>query len=437
MNELMTINNTQVVSCEVVPEINTCFDCSVSNIQLNEREQKAVLVNFESGLFDMAAEFVWRRTISILKDRLEFFGKEFIADMLGYDKEVSIDRISEQEIIELNCDIGFLKKNEKLELLHHAEQIKMYSSREYQMIEKININKNQARTLIDDCIRYVLSDMTECKTLSFTNIREMLKSKLLTPTSEEIVRLSQEQYFQKRTILRSLLNMARTEKQEEKDVVFHNMSTIVPVIWDSLAEVDKYNFGTVYAEISSSDKKDYIKAMKTILFNVHGFDYVPENLKSNSFISSAKNLLNTHNGINNFYNEPLAAKMLASMGTMIPDPAVYECLNATLICVMGNEYEHSWDAQEYLQQILDGVTTVKWELYLRDLSRNSELLFQIAYVGTEGRNVKRWCDEIEKRGLHKLRFNETWINQFLLQSSDSNYRAVRRLARERYDQIQG
>lgn len=75
MNELMTINNTQVVSCEVVPEINTCFDCSVSNIQLNEREQKAVLVNFESGLFDMAAEFVWRRTISILKDRLEFLGK--------------------------------------------------------------------------------------------------------------------------------------------------------------------------------------------------------------------------------------------------------------------------------------------------------------------------------------------------------------------------
>ncbi|MCI6868076.1 MAG: hypothetical protein MR871_09060 [Lachnospiraceae bacterium] len=437
MNELMTINNTQVVSCEVVPEINSCFDCSVSNIQLNEREQKAVLVNFESGLYEMAAEFVWRRTISIMKDRLEFFGKEFIADMLGYDKDVSIDRISEQEIIELNCDIGFLKQNAKVELLHHAEQIRMYSSRECQMIEKIGINKNQARTLIDDCIRYVLSDMTECKMLSFTNIREMLKSKLLTATSEEVIQLSQEQYFQKRTVLRSLLNMARTEKQEEKEFVFHNMSVIVPAIWDSLAEVDKYNFGTVYAEISSSDKKDYVKTMKTILFNVHGFDYVPENLKSNSFISAAKNLLSMHNGINNFYNEPLAAKMLASMGTMIPDPALYECLNATLICVMGNEYEHSWDAQKYLQEILDGVTTAKWELFLRDLSRNSELLFQIAYVGIEERNVKRWCDEIEKRNLQRLAFNDIWINEFLTKSAEFNLKMVRRLARERYTQIKG
>lgn len=231
--------------------------------------------------------------------------------------------------------------------------------------------------------------------------------------------------------------MARTEKQEEKEFVFHNMSVIVPVIWDSLAEVDKYNFGTVYAEISNSDKKDYIKTMKTILFNVHGFDYVPENLKSNSFISSAKNLLSMHNGVNNFYNEPLAAKMLASMGTMIPDPALYECLNATLICIMGNEYEHSWDAQEYLQQILDGLTTVKWELYLRDLPRNAELLFEIAYIGTEERNVMRWCNEIKKRNLQWLAFKDIWTHEFLAKSAEFNFKVVRKLAKERFEQIKG
>ena len=74
--------------------------------------------------------------------------------------------------------------------------------------------------------------------------------------------------------------------------------------------------------------------VKKILYNVHGFDYVPENLKSNSFKATAKNLIKVHDALNNFYNEPLAAKLLSSMGTMIPDPAVYDCINSVLICII-------------------------------------------------------------------------------------------------------
>lgn len=125
---------------------------------------------------------------------------------------------------------------------------------------------------------YVLSDMTECTILSFNNIRDQIKHELLTEESDIVIQLKGGQYFAKRTILRSLINLARTDKEEEKQFVFHNMSVIVPLIWPDLAEADKYNFGTVYAEISSTNKKDYV---------------------------------------NNFYNEPLAAKLLVSMGTMI------------------------------------------------------------------------------------------------------------------------
>jgi hypothetical protein len=305
MNELATISNTQIAINDVEQELNEIFDCNISSIQLSEREQKAILVNFESGLYDVAAEFIWRRAISILKDRLMIFGDEFIADMLGYEKEISIDRVSEQEIIELNYDIGFLKKSAKMELLHHSEQINMYSSRESQMIEQVTINKNQSRTLINNCIEFVLADLTEYKTLEFTNVRDLLRSKILTADSIEVQNLLYAQYFHQRTVFRSLLNMAKTEKQEEKEFVFHNMGVIVPQIWSSLAETDKYTFGTVYAEIANTDRKEFIKAMKTILLNVRGFDYVPENLKSRSFINVAKNLMSIHNGINNFYNEPL------------------------------------------------------------------------------------------------------------------------------------
>ena len=164
---------------------------------------------------------------------------------------------------------------------------------------------------------------------------------------------------------------------------------------------------------------------------------MPENLKSNSFIATAKNLLNIHNGLNNFYNEPLAAKLLSSMGTMIPDPAVCECLNAVIICVTGNGYGVSNNAQGYLQAILDGITTTKWILYLKDLPRNATLLHQLGYI--EGRldPVEIWCHEISKRNLQNLVFTEKWINVFLEQSANNNKTAVRNMAAAQYRQING
>ena len=108
MNELMSVRNAQVVSCPTISEFNELFECKAGNIQLNDMEQRAVLVNFNSQLYIVAAEMVWRRTIAILRDRLSFFGEEFIGDMLGYDKPIYAENISEQEAIELNCDVGFL-----------------------------------------------------------------------------------------------------------------------------------------------------------------------------------------------------------------------------------------------------------------------------------------------------------------------------------------
>ncbi len=235
--------------------------------------------------------------------------------------------------------------------------------------------------------------------------------------------------------IRSLMNMAKTNKEEEKQFVFHNMSIIVPVIWNDLAETDKYSFGTTYAEISSTDKKDYINVVKKILYNVHGFDYVPENLKSNSFKATAKNLIKVHDALNNFYNEPLAAKLLSSMGTMIPDPAVYDCINSVLICITGNEYGVSRDAQPYLQEVLNGMTIPKWELYLKDLSKNTELLRQIAFVNGINDSVPRWCEEVRKRNLNQLNFSEPWIMEFLLRSANCDYDVVRTMAKNQYYKI--
>ena len=277
-----------VVQRKVEQDFLSTFDCTCTSIQLNEMEQKTIAFSYNNGMHLMAAELIWRRTIAVLRDRLSVFGEEFIGDMLGYDRPVYSDDLTEIEAISLNYDVGFIRANEKMELIHNSEQIKEYTSRQYQMVENITMSKHDALALIDHCIEYVLSDMTESTLLEFNNIRNRLKTELMSDTSEFINGLKSSQYFAKRTILRSLMNLARMENDSEKSVLYHNMDVIIPIIWESLSEADKYSFGTTYAEISNSEKKEYIKVVRKILYTVHGFDYVPENLKSNTFIATEK-----------------------------------------------------------------------------------------------------------------------------------------------------
>lgn len=436
MNELTYYKNPQAVAQATTEEFAQIFRCdNIPMLQLNELEQKAVAVNFRSGLYVFAAEIVWRRTISILRDRLSLFGEEFIGDMLGYNRPVFADDLSENETIDLNYEVGYLKQYQRMELSHHSEQIREYTSRQYQMMDKTTMNETTAYALIKDCIDFVLSDATESSSLEFNNIRNVLKTQLLTRESSYVLSLKNEQYFAKRTVLRSLMNLSKTEKEEEKQAVYHNMAIIIPMIWEDLAESDKFSFGTAYAEISSSEKKEYINVMKKILHNVHGFDYVPENLKSNSFISMAKHLINVHDGFNNFYNEPLAAKLLASMGTMIPNPAVYECVNAVLICMTGNSYGISDMAQEHLQAILNTLTINKWELYLKDLGRNVDMMYQLGYVQGSNDPVKRWCTIVIEKKLNNMNFQDEWLNKFLRFSSTCEYDKVRKMASSQYKKI--
>ncbi len=433
MNELI-LQNSQIVSCEVDSSLRKIYDCQATKIQLNEREQKAIALNYNNGLYDIASEVIWRRTMDILKERVAIFGDDFIGDMLGYDKAVSVDEISERDVIELNNDVGFIKSNAKMEMIHHSEQIKQYTSRDYQLFEKIEFDEVHAKALIADCINYVLSDVREYSMLSFSNTRTRLKTELLSENAPFIENLRNSEYFEKRTILRSLINLAKTEKDEEKQIIFHNMRIVVPSIWDGLAENDKFSFGTLYAEISNTDKKEFINAVKTVLITVHGFDYVPENLKSSSFINSAKNLLNVHYGINNFYNEPMAAKTLSSMGTMIPDPALFDCVNAVLICLTGNGYGVSDGAVSYLNKILDGLTLQKWELFFKDLSKNKDLLYQFGYV--EGAAV-RWAKIFNHINISTLNVNnfDVWTKEFLEKTAGGNSSSIRNSAKNRYDRI--
>ncbi|MDD3364771.1 MAG: hypothetical protein PHZ03_07315 [Syntrophomonas sp.] len=402
-------------------------------IALNGAEVQKIMVAFEMRAYDMGIEYVWKRTTSILRDKVLSFGQDFVLEMLGRPNEdfENGDSISDVEVISLASDLGIINKTARMQFLHNHEAIQHFSSK-YARDNGEEMDITIAQTCAKSCIKYVLGLSDEVFKFSFTNFRERLKQSFVND-DEMLDSLINNPYFYKRTTIRTLLNLVKSSKGGELDNVLANMNLIIPGIWDDLLSEDRYPIGVAYASAVNEGQTKLVKAFKSLLLKVRGFDYVPENLRSNTFIKAAEDLLRVHHEYDNFYNEPKPAKYLLSLGTSIPGPAVGKCMTAVLACKLGNSYGKSKDAQKYLDQILNGISTDRWEYYLNSvLPGDQEILFKLR---GNGEPVERWCTIVNQYKLDVMNCSNTQVTKMIGASKANKDSFVSKIANGIYDAL--
>ncbi|ANV70820.1 TPA: hypothetical protein QCP98_000731 [Bacillus cereus] len=400
---------------------------------LSSREIGRINVSFDAGLYDMATEYTWNRTIAVLRDRVMSFGPEFVLEMLGRDEDSlsdTSDFLSDVDVINLSADLGLINKTAKILFLQSSELLKHYLGRDVE--DELDIT--QAQACIKNCVKYVLAMNDDGFSMSFTNFRDVLKREIITENHDIFKSLMTSPYFYKRTTTRTLLNLSKSQKAAELEIVFANMVFIIPSIWNDLLSDDRYPIGFAYAEATNAGNLPLVKALKSVLLKVKGFDYVPESLRSNTFIEAANHLLEVHFGGNNFYNEPAAAKQLLSLGSSIPVPALGKCMTATIACKLGNNWGTSWNAQEYLDQILVNLTDERWEYYFNKIFIGEEtILFKLLNHGI----VERWCELVKTYDLHTKNITNHQVSQLLQASFNNRNRKVQEIANQLYDDLRG
>jgi len=414
--------------------------CTVTELtpfinNLTPKEIHKVSNAFESELFDMATEYVWNRTINVLREKVLSFGKDFVLEMLGRNDNYfdSDDFISDVDVINLAADLGFINKTAKLKFTHCSEMIKHFTSRSTEE----EMDKASAQDFIRSCVKYVLGVNDESYNFesSFASFRNKLTASQMKENDESLTQLASSPYFYKRTIVRTLLSLMKSKQGIEQENVFTNLAVVIPKIWDDLLPDDRRPIGSAYAlAVNESNKKETI-ALKALLLKVKGFDYVPENTRSSTFIEAAQNLLRTHYSGNNFYNEPSAAKHLLSLGTAVPSPALGICITATLACKLGNSYGISWNAQDDLDKILDAVSFERWDYYLNQILPGDEVVVGKLFSGSE--RVDRWFSVVERYKLFDITSKNHLINKLLAASKIKNNKTVQAVARELYEAIRG
>lgn len=404
------------------------------NKRLYPREVQTIVKAFNNDLYDMAIEYTWTRTFNILRERVMSFGKDFVLEMLGRTDEDTLDSLSEVETVRLAADLGIINETAKMRFMHVIELIQHYSSRNAP--EDEGINPLDALNNVGMCVKYVLGFEEDGFIIEYTEFRNRLKMEKLSTEDSAVEILKLAPYFYKRTTIRTLLNLIKNTKSGEQENVFANMTTIVPIVWDDLLSDDRYPLGFSYAEAINDGDQKLVSAFKSVLLKVKGFDYVPEDLRSRTFIAVAKNLLDIHYDIDNFHKEPAAAKSLLSMGTTIPKPALGAVVSATLACKTGNSYGVSNLAQQYLDEILRTLSNEQWEHYFNSVFPVDETMIdKLKYSNTKIN--ESWTKIVENYSLDQLNFKNTKIKSLITASKNSNYSRVKSILAELKVKLRG
>ena len=341
-------------------------------LQLRDRERSQIAMNFDAGNYEIAASFVWMRTMALLKLQLASLGMEFIGELL---QRPDIDEfsdirttVSDSEAISLARDLAIITPLQTMRLLHSQAVVAHFAGvgNDPAAAQDEMMTREEAISCLRVCVQGVLGHEQVSVAEDFKRFREKLESETLTIASPEIIKLRSSPYFFIRTAISILLSLFKTSKGAQLEHAARNALLIIPQFWGQLKAPERWQVGQAYAAEFSEGRTASVRGLHAVLLAVAGFDYVPENLRSTTFIQAASNVIATHQAMNNFYNEPAPMRELASLGTSIPGPALAACMTAILCVKLGNYYGRSWGAQGPADQLISGLSKDRWFYYLNE-----------------------------------------------------------------------
>jgi hypothetical protein len=370
------------------------IDALISNFapQLSVKDQNQIIKAFHSESFEMVSSYVWTKSIIALRNHLGKMGISFIAEMLDrpdLNDHINLQQaISEYEAIQLAEELGVINGTVAFRLKQAMETVAHFNQMDFIDDVDNEMNEDEAKTIVRSCIQGVLGYKKIEEAIDFKNFRTALEESTLTSENSYLVKLVQSPYFFLKTTIRILLALIKSSTGAHLENSLANANLIVPKIWDRLKHPERYQVGRVYAELSNDGKTKAASGLRQVLLKVRGFDFVPEDLRSNSFIKIANEIISAHENFNNFYNEPAPMQTLSKMGSVIPIPAFPACITATLCVKLGNRYGIARDAQSYANSVLKNVTPERWIYFFNEvLPSNQRLLFKLV---SNNPSAERW-----------------------------------------------
>lgn len=407
--------------------------------QLSKRDQQQITKAFNDGSYEMVSSYVWTKSINSLRNQLSKMGVTFIAEMLDrpdineYSDLQQV--ISEFEAIRLAEELGVISGTSAFRLRQAMETVNHFTKPELEEDPENELTEDETKTIIRSCIQGILGYGRIEAAIDFKNFREELENVTLTDDSPYLLKLVQSPYFFHRTTLRMLLAIIKSNIGAPLENSLANANLIIPMIWEGLKHPEKHQLGRSYSELFMDGNTKASNGLKHVLLKVKGFDFVPEDLRSSSFIKVANEILIAHSGINNFYNEPYPINTLWKMGSSIPSPAFPVCMTAILSVRLGNRYGVSEAAQYSASQLIKSITLDRWIYFFNEcLPSDERILIKLTQSYPSGRWLELFSVQFMDNIEGQIKNNRDIIN-LLKFTKQKDKTKLNRLAGEMYNKL--
>jgi hypothetical protein len=170
-------------------------------LQLRDRERHQIATNFEAGNYEVAATFVWMRTMALLKKQLAALGMEFIGELL---QRPDIDEfsdirtaVSDNEAISLARDLGMITPLQTMRLMHSQAIVTHFAGIENDPSANQDevITQEDAISCLRVCVQGVLGHEQVTVADDFKRFRSKLESETLPTDAPELAKLKSSPYI--------------------------------------------------------------------------------------------------------------------------------------------------------------------------------------------------------------------------------------------------
>lgn len=419
-------------------KVSKIEDLVTYGVQLQVKDKKQIVSAFNNEAYEMVSTYTWTKAITSLKNQLSKMGVSFIAEMLDrpdINEHTDIQQaISEFEAIRLAEEFGVISGTAAFRLKKAMETVTHFNQPELDEDEENEMTQDEARTIVRTCIQGILGYNKIEAAIDFKNFRVELEERTLNEENPYILKLVQSPYFFHRTVIRILLSLVKTSNGAQLENSLANSNLIMPMLWDNLQHPERWQIGRTYSELFTDGQTIAASGLKKVLLKVKGFDFVPEDLRSSSFIKVANEILAAHEGMNNFYNEPKPVSTLYNMGSVIPTPAFPICITAILSVKLGNSYGVSNAAQGIVNEMLKNISSDRWIYFFKEcLQYNDRLLYKLM----DYRPLDRWLSLFPESLIDKalLEVQEKDLINLLNYTKKNDRDRLMRLAGQMYRKI--
>lgn len=312
------------------------------------------------GLFDAALNFLWDETIASLRQKaaridLEYFFSSVVTDQNRRSKLQTAEDLEKLEDWELvrGCQLTGILSDIGFKHLDYIRDMRNWASAAHP-------NQNQLTGLqvvswLETCIKEVIGKEPSGPAIQMRVLLQNIRSRELTsddvnPIISNIQKLPLEIVS---SLLRTIFGMYTDPDMAAS--AKNNIKLIAKAVWNGAPDERRFEAGLKYATFAANADITRRDSAREFLDIVGGMSYLPKETLARELEEKIQNLLTAHYGMNNFYNEPSHAKILAELvpKTGLIPQAVREIYVKTIIlCRIGNFYGISWAATDYYDELI-------------------------------------------------------------------------------------